>query len=122
MPPSGYSGRQAASIVEFLRSCSAALKAEAERDKLSLLAGLKREIEDIQALIKQGTETAVAVDVLRLTGDFYGRVARTNPSSTPEYDEAVCGVLDQIGEEIRAIHVPPGLAEKMLRREELETV
>ena len=120
MPPSGYSSREAGSIVEFLRCCSKALRAEAIRERLAPTDALMREIGDIRGLLDSTSENKAVQAVLQLTGEFYERVARVTPANFDDYDRTVAKMLAEIQGEILAVHVPPELHKRVTELRQLE--
>ena len=107
MPPSGYSAEQSQSIVEFLRSCASALEAEAAELRQPLTQALCRERDDVDRVLPSTGQEPFAGHVLRLTRDFYARVAEAAPVSAETYWNVVESVLEEVGRAILAVHVPP---------------
>lgn len=111
MPPSGYSSEQGAEIVAFLRSCSAALRREAEISGTMPVEALRAECRNIESLLLTGSEgRGLSRAVLELTLRFYEEMAGREPGDWPSFERVVAEVLESAFVAICAIHVPPNAA------------
>lgn len=107
MPPSGYSMKQSSSIGDFLKSVSDELKNESVSLGLGPEEGLQKEIGNIAEIQESNKFGKLSNIVLELTNWFYERILAKKPKTFQEYDEARATILEDVQEEILAIHVPP---------------
>ncbi len=106
MPPSGYSTAQAESVVDFLRSCSQALRAEGVSFGRSPATALAAECDNIRVILRQSDTADIGTAVLALTLRFYDAVAADGPQDWAAFTGSVERALDQTRAAIAAIHVP----------------
>lgn len=110
MPPSGYTHRQSQSIVDFLLSCSDALKAEAHQKGLTPVEALSNECSNIKNILNSVHVPDIQTSVLQLTFAFYESILKITPSDFHQYDHAVEQVASIVVKSIMDIHVPAELS------------
>ncbi len=113
MPPSGYSQKQTTCVRNFLFACAEDLLAEATQFRETIVDALDREISQIDAY-KMSQVTAVQRATLDLTSLFYKGIRGCTPKGVDEFWTAVDQAAEQVGREIRAVHIParPGGLER----------
>lgn len=106
MPPSGFDDQQARDVPKFLRSCWAALRKEGEIAGLMPEDALRREIDNIDAIVDDLSHVSLVGPVLATVRRFYALVIATRPTSYVDGDGAAETVCARLQSELAALHVP----------------
>jgi len=94
-------------VVEFLRSCSRALRAECKENGETIVEGLERELGDIErGLSRAGDliDLKIQFPLLQLTQSFYQALSECDLRED-SFEEAVESVLVHFRERILAINL-----------------
>lgn len=106
MPPSGYTKKQSDFIISFLESVSFSLKEEGEELKLTPIEALKREIKNIDDIVKSEQFNDISNIVLELTKWLYNCLLDKTPKNYDFFLEYRDDILKHVDLSILDIHVP----------------
>jgi len=110
MPPSGYNSQQAGYLREFLRSCAAALLAEARTKRITLVEALAAEIRDIDGHLASGLSSDAQSATLVMTKAFYQKILKAAPSDN-SFNGVMREAADEVYDEVVKVKVVPQAAE-----------
>lgn len=103
MPPSGYTSKQTDYAVDFLLSCGNSLLGEIRTDSLTPIAGLEREIANIDCLLRSDCFSKLERTVFMLNRDYYTQLLERRPLSVEQFEEFLVIVADEIRASLRTV-------------------
>ena len=105
MPPSGFSRDQSRPVIEYLLSCSQALRSEGVPLGRPPRVALEAEIDTMVDALTKGYGDSFIRPLLSLTMDFYQRVHDAKPEDWDHFDLVVQKVLGQLETSVLAVQV-----------------